>query len=1022
MKKLFSLILMIAILSANLCAIAADETADPAGTATGSMNDAYAILDVKYVPANDESAAHFLVHANTVEACSVMIILRDENTDAILFDLMGELPENMHNDSAKIGEELAFDVPENCILEALLIRSSNFTLIGEPYRSSEYIYIAQYAQTQTYSKTISDFPGKQVVSYDDANYAVLGDHVICASGAASANGGYTLAYDGSFSAGDVLMLDINGEDTPVKVASAQANGDGTITVQADDSIVLSDVYDYLQISSYLTPVGAASDDNGKIKTTVFKPSFETGPLSLEGEINFAVMIDAVYDKEARYFSMECWVENEGSVEVTLGGEFDTTDMDSPIEIPFSTIGFKVPKLDVEALLEVSLPLDIKVEAGGSTSIKFNSKVGFKYNSIDNEFVEINEDSSEAIAKIKGDVTVTAGPRIRLSAELFDFIDAEISGQVGIKGEGKLTGLEYGGKVTNFDEDKIHACDCCLDFDVFFFAGIYAKIQSSILEKLDVNLYDGSLIEATSDKIGDAYCSFVNEKESPYGGELSADIGECINCKYRAEISTIDYADRSVTGIPLSVTGAYGTVQNGVSPCTLYLYPGANTFTAVFENSTTTTTKTMPGKPASLVIPEDEVEITITVRDNDTQEIISGAAVTITLPDGSVRSAVTDASGQCFFDKLPQGEYAEAASADNYEPKTIRRLNFSAGQRVSGSISLEPLETIEVIVINTPEYEFGSNIDSTVIKSRVYIPQYPDAEAAVNARLAEVYAKAQSITASLKTNPVDSNGNKNLFSLKVGDIYVRGSWLFMSLSEMQYTSGAARPISGSYMLIFDARTGSEVETSDIVPEDADARDALVGLIEKHLRNDHGSVIYTDPATAAEYALTTTWTTWSIETDGLHITYSAEQIAPRYAGPLEIVLPYSELKGIIRDEFIPSDDTSSRATLSMPYIEKTVYDEEFEVYSEEGETLYALTVDGFIHELWVDKPNSESMNNRSVYAYNVSDAIIELGERVQGIVSIAYVDGEGEHKVNFGKGSSINIESSAEAYVPVVTPIS
>ncbi|MBR6767403.1 MAG: hypothetical protein IKM02_05575, partial [Clostridia bacterium] len=102
-KKLFSIILAITILCTNLCAFAAEvslsegqnsilsdsadeSVGDEAGVVSDnvvedySLKNPYAIHRIEYVPADEENAAHFLVHANTVEACSVGIFLKDENT------------------------------------------------------------------------------------------------------------------------------------------------------------------------------------------------------------------------------------------------------------------------------------------------------------------------------------------------------------------------------------------------------------------------------------------------------------------------------------------------------------------------------------------------------------------------------------------------------------------------------------------------------------------------------------------------------------------------------------------------------------------------------------------------------------------------------------------------------------------------------------------------------------------------------------------------------------------------------
>ncbi|MBR6767660.1 MAG: carboxypeptidase regulatory-like domain-containing protein [Clostridia bacterium] len=1051
-KKLFSIILAIAILSTNLCAFAAEvslsegqnssfsdiadeSVGDEAGVVSDnvvenySLKNPYAIHRIEYVPADEENAAHFLVHANTVEACSVEIFLKDENTDEVLLELTGDLPGNMRSGSAKVGEETEFLLPAYYVIEAALIRKSDSVGMAE-YRNSEYTEVYERAR----SKSPEDFPGRQVVSFDDAGFAVLSDNVICASGAASGDG-YTISYDGSLSEGDILLLDIGGDSTPVKVASSEENGDGTITVRPDDSIVLSDVYDHLQVSSYLTPVGAASDDKGKLKVIPFDPSFGEGALSMSGNIEFAIMIDAFYDKEERFFSAECWIQNEGKVEVTLGGEFDTSELDEPLEIVFKKVGLDIPKVDVEALLQVSFPLDIDVEAGGSASLEFNSKSGFKYNSIDDRFEKIDEDSSKAVAKIKGEVTVTAGPKVSLTAKLFDFIDAELSGRLGVRGEGKLEGLEYGGTVSNFAEDKVHACGCCLNFDVFLIAGIYAEVESSILEKLDVSLYDDALIEATSDKFGDAYCSFVNEKESPYGGEISAAFTECVNCKYRADISTVDYAGRTVTGVPVTNTGVYGTVQKGVSPCEMYLYPGPNAFSGEFEYSTAYNTLTMPEEPAALFVTEKDVEIIVTVRDNDTGEVISGASVSVVPPNNSTHTATTDGRGQCSFDKLPQGEYIEYASAENYEPKTINGLKFSAGHRVNSNISLDPIKNPTLIVytdsftqewtdINRPGDNFSLNID----RPQVYSELNPNLTYAVDSAIDEIFDGAHEAAETGRRGCTGSNHNdacSNYEFAYLNNACVYGDVLLLTICHGYNDCGIGHICTSYTDFYFSISEAKQIEvTLDGIlntQENPDAKEQFIALLGEKLRAE-GSSISPDKAYEDLLKGYADLCTWGLIPYGIGISFTVRN----YPGaPHAIYMSFDELKGIIRKDFQPEDELhglGTQFTLTEP---QPFYSEDFTAHYADDAN-FALTLNGYATHVWVGPShgyNDWQLNGycRYFYGYNVSDLVIELEKIGASDLYITYINAEGAHKTTMFGGAYEHDPWGTEPFVATVTPI-
>lgn len=94
---------------------------------------------------------------------------------------------------------------------------------------------------------------------------VLSENVVYVSGAQKLeNGRYSLPSSMAKSRsalpqeGDVLMLNVGGRYTPVKVASAELGADETITIETSTDFTLSDVCDRLDIKGYMQSDGSGA--------------------------------------------------------------------------------------------------------------------------------------------------------------------------------------------------------------------------------------------------------------------------------------------------------------------------------------------------------------------------------------------------------------------------------------------------------------------------------------------------------------------------------------------------------------------------------------------------------------------------------------------------------------------------------------------------------------------------------------------------------------------------------------------
>ena len=679
-------------------------------------NAGYAIYNVECVTEIIENLPrphrYFKVDADMAERCDIEVRFYDEEDpdgEPVQYYCEELDASEMSGDEFLVILPYEAYFPEYFILDVRLIRSRDGAQMGETYIT--YDYTKRHAEIM--NKTQADYADREIISYGDAGYAVLEDGVIRAAGAKTA-GGYVLTPPRALEKGDVLYLDLGDTNKAVKVKSVIDNGDGSVTVMPDEDICLSDVFVRLDISGYMQPsegVGASAVvTKGGVTVIPVSPEFKLGPVTVEGSAGIAVKLDVRHDKEADYFAVECWVETTADLEIKLTEGINTRDWDdNPFEIPLGpSIDIEISGTDIGGELGVTIPLNFELDVGGSIFVNVKNKVGFSCNSDNKRLNRIDQDESEAYAEVVGKVSADVGPQLKLKLDLMEMLDTGIRGQIGVKAEGELEGLNYGGSVSNPEGTPPlkHACLGCLNCDISIFAGIWAKLEGRISDTIDFDLFDEPIISMDPIKIGDAYWSFLNEKESVYGGEPSFGFTECINNKYYTHFTTYDYRGDEVSGVPLSIPAGSVTLT-GSSPAGFYLYPGKYGVTAGFASGDYTKEFSVTQYSASYPLEEPDVKIIVTVIDGDTENPVSGAVVEYTLPDGSQVSGVTDEAGQTRFEHLPGGEYSLTVSAEGYLSETIDRLTYTPGMNVSVEVALIA-DAFPVLTANVDAYAGGSH--------------------------------------------------------------------------------------------------------------------------------------------------------------------------------------------------------------------------------------------------------------------------------------------------------------------------
>ena len=638
----------------------------------------------------DASGANMLTaYVTAANACTLKIeVLNDAGTQ-VLSTATAQVTAGLNNAPVSIAPAAA--LPTYFVLRAVLVNGS--AQLCDP--CTNHHYTSAYDAFNQQSP--SDFPQASVISYGASGYAVMADTVKKLNASATVSGGkYTFRTAQSLKKGDTVQLMVNGSSEIIKIASVTNNGDGTVTVTPNSNIALGDMYDVVNISGNLVSGGSRSKDS----TSVFNltNSVSVGNMELSYNASMTIDVNLRYDKEKwgeDYFEFEMLADTDGHVDVFLGGEVDTWKENNAPAIQLYNSVVILPGISAPAFLNVSIPLNIHSKMGGNVSFGFENHYGFYYNPTDG-WTSVEEGDSNAEARVDGYIRLMTGPEVSLTLSLLGVLEARVGGQFGPELTGEVQVPSVGGSTAAAENSK-HACTGCLDMDIYATANLRGTLVYNITDNLSGTLLDVS-IDAYHNRLGGAFYSFDNESISVHGGQKVFALGACPNRKYRTTVRTLGMQGTEVTGIASTITGAKTNTVSGSSPLSTYLYPGSYTAKANFSTGAVTLNFTVTNSAHGVILEEKETVIEGYVRDNDTGNAISGATVTLTLPNGATRTQTTGSTGAYHFEDLPGGSYTVAAAAPGYKNYTYPARNFGAGttNQVNFSLVAEALDYEAVI--------------------------------------------------------------------------------------------------------------------------------------------------------------------------------------------------------------------------------------------------------------------------------------------------------------------------------------
>ena len=612
----------------------------------------------------DDGNTSVTATVSTEAACVIRLVVTSANGSETLFQEIADADAALEMAEISIPLENG-TLPEEFRLTAQLVTGSGDPL-SNPYTTLAYTKAYQ----ASVSKTPQDFPAAQVLDFGGDGFAVLAEGVEKVGGTAvESDGRYTFPASAVPAVGDTLLLTLeNGMPVPVRVGAVTVNGVGTCTVTPDANVTVSDFYRYLNISASASAVQVSADPEGvSLAGADASPTIDTGlevgpvSITLTGgfELKGSVYFDL--DMDPSYIEVYGLIHGEGNVDVTVQGAYDSGDNSDPLEIslyisPYIPLG----ATNIFWQFDVTWPVTFKFEGGGSLSSNFTIDCGIRYDSV-NQVQKIWKKTSTAGVKLEAAFSISTGPKF--SANLC-MAGVPLSLSLGARIPLALTGT---GKLLEQSQDKVHACNVCLDILLALEPEITGSLEFSITYDLSITPLKITIIKGTF-PIKRWYISVKNPEDSLFQGKLTEGAGFCPNYSYRVDFTALDREGSELTGQEIEVLKDSETVGTVPSGSHLFLYNGNYTARMTTVPGRSYESKfTVSGETAAVTVKEKTTITELHVTDEDTGKSLAGVNVTYTdnVIDHSYSGYATHEDGSCVFQLLP-GMHTFVVSMDGYQ--------------------------------------------------------------------------------------------------------------------------------------------------------------------------------------------------------------------------------------------------------------------------------------------------------------------------------------------------------------------
>lgn len=296
-----------------------------------------------------------------------------------------------------------------------------------------------------------------------------------------------------------------------------------------------------------------------------------------------------------------------------------------------------------------------------------------------------------------------------------------------------------------------------------------------------------------------------------------------------------------------------------------------------------------------------------------------------------------AAGEALCYVRLKGEYSileyEKGKQGAPDDKELDRLYASAADRMNlcymalASIFPEPAPRVSVYAdIEREKVPAGNNkVSRDLAIPTVYIEGNEEAAEKINGsdKLKELADSSMKVFENAKkgaermTGPlwVNMEGGVHLW---LEDAFSTKQAVSMRFKQVSYEIGSAHPNHVIVCTNYDTSTGAYLTLEDILdgenPEKA--REKLQELLGKALEKAYPEwdLWYMGRVESTEEIVKTAFLDasaelknrhWYFSSDGFHIAFDPYEIAPYTAGSITAAVPYSQLKGVIKEEYLPEE---------------------------------------------------------------------------------------------------------------------
>lgn len=272
----------------------------------------------------------------------------------------------------------------------------------------------------------------------------------------------------------------------------------------------------------------------------------------------------------------------------------------------------------------------------------------------------------------------------------------------------------------------------------------------------------------------------------------------------------------------------------------------------------------------------------------------------------------------------RGEYCAFESVRGTGKLTDREIDAAyklqadyIGRTYASLATVFPPDIGQVIVTAKKEQTEGELYDTMIAWPTVYIPDNPKAAEKINANpeFSEMLENGRETAASIPDYTIPKYSVYAGYTLEPGAVYAVAGALSITMSNIT-NLGGTHPMHGMSTFIFDTKTGELLGVRDLLnPENSAAESELRKLVAGQFDDDF---LFETPEKLADMAFdSANVRLWSLAPEGLKVTFWPATVMPYAAGFVTATVPYSDLKGVLKDEYLPKNRTGFIAS-ATPYV--------------------------------------------------------------------------------------------------------